>query len=426
MQLYNKVQELLEANKQTRQESIALLEQARTTLITHVDARFKTAMESLDAKIAQRVREQMQAARVDANLPQILERKTEEKLQELQAGIQAQALSGLINGVHKRQLEERLSAAMQSALQEKLSQMANHYGQEALSQMHMSARALQEDFYSQDKPALLEDLKEQIKLDTQGVLSKAGQSLEKKSRQLLADTKQKAQLGFNMLKSAALQEFKAGLTEDLEELKATLYGQFEEIKEEAKQEMQAAALLVQEEGRGSFEEALGQEMTVFVEKTQGFMDLLHQRLSDVLEQDFTEPLRLALDRLDTQFLHEKREGFFGQVEKDLDIILNEHLDSTTPPRFRFLAKQFFEESNNMRLFREMQLEAQLHLSALIQSNALKILEEESAYLRHKKLEELEFNNKVRMGLKRQELIKKGIIEVQEVKKKGTKAHLWDR
>lgn len=429
MQLYNKVQELIQASQKTKQESIALLEQARTTLTTHVDARFERAVQKLNAQIATMIQEQMQALSVQENLPNIVREEAIAKLNALEAHIQAQIVSRFLNSVDQRRLQERIRASMQAPLAQSLAQLEQNAGQQALETLKQMASTLKADFEANAKPLILQEIEQETKSGVEGVLHKAKQGLEQQAAKLLERTQEKANGDLKALKSAALnalqEQGQLELNACLEQAQNAFETEFHAFQEDMRREIAAGIVVEQDRAKDFVQEHLGAYMADFVAQTQAFMELVEQRLGEALQQDFKELLEDTLSRLDTQFLHEQREGFFAHVEQDLDTLLAAHLDSTRSATFASLADKFFQEAHHMRLFREMQLEAQLHLTSLIQSNALKILEQESAYLRRKKLEELEFSNQVRMGLKRQELIKAGIIE-EPVKRKGTKAHLVDR
>ncbi|BDQ28965.1 hypothetical protein [Helicobacter ailurogastricus] len=430
MQLYNKIQEFIQASQKTKQESIALLEQARTTLSAHLDARLKRAMDQLNGQIAAMIQEQMQALSVQENLPNIVREEAIAKLNDLEANIQAQIVSRFLNSVEKRRLEERIRASLQEPLAQSVAQFKQAYQQRALEDLNQMASTLQRDFEENAKPLILQGLKEEAKSGVEGVLQKAREGLEQRAAKLLERTQKQAQGDLNALKATALnamqEAWEAEAGGALEEAKFAFKAAFANFKEDMQREVQAGILNEVQEAKDLAQAQLGAHMADFVAQNESFMELVEQRLGEALQQDFKELLEDTLSRLDTEFLREKRARFFSQVEKDLDALLIAHLDNTSNTKFKFLAKEFFQETNNMRLFREMQLEAQLHLTSLIQSHALKILEEETGYLRRKKLEELEFNNQLRMGLKRQELIKAGIIEEKEFKRKGTKAHLVDR
>ncbi|WP_104686307.1 hypothetical protein [Helicobacter felis] len=120
MELYNKVQELLEANKRAKAESMGLLELARTTLSKQIEAQFEAKATELQEAFNHALERQIQNTQLGLDVSARLEELASQEVQafkpKLEQGIKNALLAQLDHQMIAAQVQEALKAEINDKL----------------------------------------------------------------------------------------------------------------------------------------------------------------------------------------------------------------------------------------------------------------------------------------------------------------------
>ncbi|WP_233704232.1 hypothetical protein [Helicobacter bizzozeronii] len=139
MELYNKIQELLKANEKTKQESIALLELATSTLKKQNETQFANKAQQLEAQFKQAIQDKLENPQFKLDMQMRLETLANQAMQTIIPQISQEARTQ----IDTQQITQEVQESLKEAVIAKLS--------------------LEDILSPQELERLLEDIKTQIK-----------------------------------------------------------------------------------------------------------------------------------------------------------------------------------------------------------------------------------------------------------------------
>ncbi|WP_233704228.1 hypothetical protein [Helicobacter bizzozeronii] len=324
MELYNKIQELLKANEKTKQESIALLELATSTLKKQNETQFANKAQQLEAQFKQAIQDKLENPQFKLDMQARLETLANQAVQTIIPQISQEARTQ----IDTQQITQEVQESLKEAVIAKLS--------------------LEDILSPQELKGLLEDIKTQV----------------------------------------------------------TQHWQAQEHILLASLQAQIQTLLEQEQK--------GLEQT----RTQ-----LEQEARERVQQSLFSLVKTQVEGLDFSFLKEQHDIFYPAIEKHLKALFFKELEQDFLKRYWEEHLQgWLEQQAQLKRLKEIEFEAQLHLESLLFSHALKMLQAQEMGLMEMRLKEWQFANDMALAMKRQELIKQGILQEEWLHTKAYKVH----
>ncbi|WP_235852324.1 hypothetical protein [Helicobacter mehlei] len=329
MELYNKIQELLEANKKTRQESISVLELARGTLAKQVKMHFEAKAKELEQRYDQAVQEKINDPQVASDVANNLNKMAAQEV--------ARAMPALERNIQTALLAKIETKALAQSAQE----------------------------------SLKEDLRAQI--DTKRIFSP-----------------EELNVFLERAKGEIVQEFR-------QSIQTSLFGvwqaQLRSVLAQGQEDLQDALLELKEMGK------------------------------EVLEAQFLPLVQEEITRLDFSFLKEQHALFYPAIEEHLkEMFLKELERDFMQAYWQDFITDFLNQQAPLKRLKEIEFEAQTHLESLLLGNAVKMLQEQEMAWMQIRLKEWQFKNDVALALKKQELIKQGILQDEWLHTKAYKVN----
>ncbi|WP_104639372.1 hypothetical protein [Helicobacter bizzozeronii] len=150
---------------------------------------------------------------------------------------------------------------------------------------------------------------------------------------------------------------------------------------------------------------------------------LEQEARERVQQSLFSLVKTQVEGLDFSFLKEQHDIFYPAIEKHLKALFFKELEQDFLKRYWEEHLQgWLEQQAQLKRLKEIEFEAQAHLESLLLSNALKMLQGYEMGLMDMRLKEWQFANDMALALKRQELIKQGILQEEWLHTKAYKVH----
>ncbi|WP_121022865.1 coiled-coil domain-containing protein [Helicobacter vulpis] len=406
MLLHDKIQELLEATKKAKAENAALVEFARTTLTAHIDAQIQSKGRQLQETLESSLEAKAQAQEIQETLKSALEAKAQQLIQEIQeplkAQIEARALAKIPLESVKSQVAQSLAEVLQSQL-EGLEATQTHSIEQKLEQAALEFKKGLEA--TQARALALSGA--EIQGGVQTLIKSAQNQIAQEIRQALGDF----EIGLKeaLEKAQRTQEREIGnfLTFLSGQLRSEFYARTRlELLATMNQEIKQMAT----QGQAQLEGALKAQTQEIEQKVEAFVQELGRHFSDLLQADFKGVMEQTISKMDISFLQDQHDTFYQESKQKLDKLFKRELDKEFIHLVEQSVRGFLERQRPMRALKEMQLEAQLHLSALIQSHAIEVLQQEGANLMSWRKKELEFYQEVRMQELKDAMVKEGLLD----------------
>ncbi|WP_120953288.1 hypothetical protein [Helicobacter sp. L8] len=414
MLLYEKIQELLGAIEKAKAENMALVEFARNSLTKHIDTQMRAKTQELKSMVENILQEKAQSLEIQGAFQAALNSKIEAKLESMQKPLEVQITGAFLK--KSAQIEREVKQALAASLEGSVQGLEASYQQQAQAILEQAKQDLSAQL-QQTQRTLLTQLASDTQLATDLFIKAQERALEKQIQERLSFFAKELEES----KGEVLQDHAIAIAQSLREASGVLIGELE--KQLTPQVLEGLNLRTQElsqHAQESLDHALKEQQEGFKSSVQGFIRELEGHYSAILEQDFREAIEGAIRAMDISFLKQEHDAFFTKTRQDMQGLFKNAFNKEVLAQVRAIVLDILQEEAQMRALKEMELEAQLHLTSLIESNAVRMLQEQASALEEFEREQARYFYQAALAKTKQKLVEEGFLPAQELK--HTKAY----